>query len=230
MSLRVAFDLDGTLADMASVLRDRATALFGQPDAVDPVSLDQAADDPAPAGMPASPSLTAAQQRQVWDEVRRIDDFWTTLPELEPGAVSRLAAVALARRWEVLFITTRPASAGDTTQRQTQRWLEAHGFQLPSVYVLQRSRGRLADVLQLDAVVDDREEQCLDVAMDSKARPVLIWPGDRPLPDHLSRMGIHAVPAPSAAIAYLERLDDGRTGPSVARTIRRWLGRDEPAP
>ena len=95
---------------------------------------------------------------------------------MEPGAVAYLAAIAAERRWDVLFVTTRPASAGDTTQVQSQRWLETHGFPRPSVYVVKGSRGKIAEALQLDAVIDDRPENCLDVVVESTARAILVWP------------------------------------------------------
>ena len=100
------------------------------------------------------------------------------LPEIAPGIVARIARTAEERRWEVIFLTTRPLVGGDTVQRQSQRWLAAHGFAMPSVFVVQRSRGRVAEALELDAVVDDRAENSLDVALDSKARAILVWPGD----------------------------------------------------
>jgi len=93
----------------------------------------------------------------------------------------------------VIFLTKRPASAGATAQVQTQRWLEARGFPLPSVYVVQRSRGRIADALGLDFVVDDAEN-CLDVVLDSKARAILVWREDeKNLPPAARRLGIGVV-------------------------------------
>ena len=40
---------------------------------------------------------------------------------------------------------------------------------MPSVFVMNGSRGKLAAALHLDAVIDDRSENCLDVVVDSKA-------------------------------------------------------------
>ena len=240
MSLRVAFDMDGTVADMHAVLRQERERLFGPPaprETPAPGSgpAGNPSDAPAAAGSSETPvvdalQLTARQQSQLWERVAAIENFWNTLPELEPGIIARIAETARKRRWEVLFITTRPPSAGDTTQLQTQRWLQAHGFPLPSVFVVQRSRGKLADALQLDAVVDDRPENCLDVAIDSKARPVLVWHG--PLdtaPAGLRKMGVRPVTSISAALELLERMDDERKESPVVRTIRRMLRRDSPA-
>lgn len=231
MSLRVAFDMDGTVADMQTVLDREAARLFGErvPEAGAGTAVGrETGETPAASGAAAlrEPRLSAAQQSRLWERVRGIENFWTTLPEMAPGIVARIAETASRRRWEVTFITTRPACDGETTQRQTQRWLETHGFALPSVLVLQRSRGRLADVLQLDAVVDDRPENCVDVASDSQAMPILIWNGEAgSVPAGFTRMGVTPVASIGDALALLERLDDDRGSSRVTRTIRKLLKR-----
>jgi hypothetical protein len=146
MPLRVAFDLDGTLADMVTVLRKEAEQLFG-------AEAMPKAPAPEPDAGPAEPEskkvmdelhLSAKQQMRLWEHVRDVENFWCGLPEVEPGIVARIAQTAAERRWEVIFLTTRPLCKGETTQLQSQRWLEAHGFPLPSVFVVQRSRGKIA--------------------------------------------------------------------------------------
>jgi uncharacterized HAD superfamily protein len=235
MPLRVGFDLDGTVADMHYALRREAVALFGedvlrkaasasgqpQRDTADSTTKTDGDDNPAMLEL----HLTARQQSQLWDHVKKIVNFWSTLPELEPGIISRLAKTAAARRWEVIFLTTRPSSAGDLVQLQSQRWLEAHGFQYPSVYVVHRSRGRIADALQLDAFVDDRPENCLDIAVESKAKVVLIWHGDpKDFPAGAKRLGVRAVTKISEAITLLEQFDDVRAQPSLTRFLKKAIG------
>jgi hypothetical protein len=237
MSLRVGFDLDGTVADMYSALRREAERLFGR-DALtraarsrEPMKPNQtepkAGKDQDPEDNPAMTELhlTARQQMQLWEHVRTVENFWTTLPEMEPGIIARLAQTAAARRWEVVFLTTRPSTAGETTQLQSQRWLHAHGFEFPSVFVVQRSRGRIADALQLDIVADDRPENCLDIAVESKAKALLVWTGDPQLiPKGADRLGVRAVRSISEALRVIERFDEVR-GAGVLRSIRRMLGR-----
>lgn len=221
MSLRIACDLDGTLADMDAALQAEAEKLFG-PKVDLRASLRTRAEGSPSAESPhptaAMPSMQAAvssqsggvrlstrQQRQLWAHVREVDNFWLSLKEIEPGVVQRLARIAATYGWEVLFITTRPPSAGDTTQLQSQRWLETHGFALPSVYVVSGSRGRVASALTLDAVIDDRPENCLDVATDSSARPILVW-RDSPdaVPSGAARLGIDVVFSVGEALEQLE--------------------------
>jgi phosphoglycolate phosphatase-like HAD superfamily hydrolase len=217
--LRIAFDLDGTLADLRSALDRIAEELFPQALGESPAKAglhEGSATTPANAGVheerdsdagalapeeeqlepPELKLLSRRQQQQIWDTVRGTTNFWETLGETEPGIVARIAAVAEERRWEVLFITQRPSADGDTTQRQSQRWLAAHGFPMPSVYVLSpnASRGQVATALSLDVVVDDRSEQCLDVKLESKARAFLVArDAASPVAPNARRLGIEVV-------------------------------------
>ncbi len=233
MSLRVAFDLDGTIADMHAVLDKIAEQLFGPlpPATAGPSATE---DDPTVeseiTSTAAERHLTTKQQMRLWEEVKSLDNFWKGLPELEPGIVARIWDLVITRRWEVIFLTTRPVVAGETVQLQSQRWLEAHGFLLPSVFVVQRSRGKVADALHLDAVVDDRPENCLDVAAESKARPILIWPGDPSLvPPGAKGLGIRIASSIGEAVDVLEVMDDGQKQSGVVRSIKKLFGRETPA-
>jgi hypothetical protein len=224
MALRIAVDLDGTLADMDAALQQEAERLFG------PLAESADVAEPGPAGqapVTAAPGirLSDRQQRRLWTRVREIENFWFSLPEIEPGAVARLAAAAAAHEWDVLFITTRPSSAGETTQLQSQRWLQAHGFELPSVYVVSGSRGRIATALTLDAVIDDRPENCLDVATDSNATPILVW-RDSPdaVPPGARRLGIQVVHSIAEALQHLESAAEGNERPGIMGRLRAMLG------
>jgi len=215
MSLRLGFDMDGVLADLDSALAREALRLFpgvdigrgAEPARPDPVA-GPSATAPAEAGpgevSPSSLRLTARQERQLWEAVRGIENFWETLEETEPGIVAHLARTAEARRWEVMFLTSRPRTAGDTVQVQSQRWLTRLGFRYPSLFVVSTSRGRIAHALDLDVIVDDRPENCLDVSIDSKARAILIWRGDESgVPASARRLGIGGVPSVAACLDLL---------------------------
>jgi hypothetical protein len=230
MPLRVAFDLDGTIADMQRVLRDEAERLFSRPASPERAPSQSAANEDSPTGgVREDVALSRAQNTQLWEYVKGVENFWNALPEIEPGIVARIAAAASAHRWEVIFLTTRPVVAGETVQVQTQRWLSAHGFAFPSVFVVQRSRGRIADALELDAVVDDRPENCLDVAIDSKATAILIWHGNQQkAPRGLDRLAIKVVPSISEALQLLIKID-GQRQPSMARTLRKLFRKETTA-
>lgn len=232
MPFRVAFDLDGTIADMQLALQQQAKRIFASKSRKQADS--NALPDPESEGSEASKvmeemHLTPRQQRRLWAHVKTIPNFWEGLPETDPGIVARIAETALARRWEVIFLTTRPAVAGDTTQIQSQRWLVTQGFTLPSVFVVRHSRGKIADALELDAVVDDRPENCLDVAVDSKARSVLVWHGDLDAPPPgLQRLGVRVVDTITAALAFLIDLDNVKNDTSVVGSIKKLFAGDQP--
>jgi hypothetical protein len=261
MPLRVAFDLDGVFADMEGELVRQAQLLFGEqmtrrlqertgdgapqstgsgpaarPAADSDKPADSAADGEAPGELDSAPpiirlQMTTRQQRRLWHHVETIETFWEALKEIEPGVIARLAAVATERKWEVIFLTKRPATAGATSQVQSQRWLESKGFALPSVYVVQGSRGRIASALGIDFVVDDRPENCLDVVVDSKARAILVWREDeKQLPTAARRLGIGVVKSVDEGLAILAKIDlPSPEKPRVVDRVMQLLGLKEPA-
>jgi hypothetical protein len=214
MSLRLGFDLDGVLADMNSALVREALKVFPGLDLESGETRTRTPDPETPEGEPGETAplslrLTERQERQLWDAVKEIPNFWETLDETEPGIIARLAATAAARRWEVIFLTSRPRTAGDIVQVQSQRWLSRHGFALPALYVVSTSRGRIAQALGLDVVVDDRPENCLDVAIESRARAILIWRGDEnAVPASARRLGIGGVTSVAACLDLLVAADE----------------------
>ncbi len=151
--------------------------------------------------------LSSRQMQRLWNHIGQIENFWSSLAEIEPGSVARFAALTSLHRWEVIFLTQRPVTAGDTSQLQSQRWLQAHGFTLPAVYVMSGSRGRLASAFGLDAVLDDRADNCLDVVAESKAKPILIWRGaPEAVPPGAARLGLTPVFSFAAALQRLEEM------------------------
>ena len=232
--MRLGFDLDGTLADMQGALAREARELFPQ---VDPEALPRSAmPDAAPASpesgdsngdepQPAPTRLTARQQQELWRAVRARVNFWETLDEIEPGGLARLARLVRDRKWEVIFLTSRPETNGDSAQLQSHRWLVAHGFPTPSVFVVHGSRGKIAAALQLDVIVDDRPENCLDVAIDSSARAVLVWRGDEDkVPASARQLGIGAVTSIGECLDILEQLEAAGTGTGIVDRLKRLLG------
>jgi uncharacterized HAD superfamily protein len=215
VALRIGIDLDGVLADMSAALDDHATRLFGPVSSTSaPEPAAEAEPSVAPAPEADKPSLqlkrrlTTRQHRLLWRHVRRVEGFWELLDETEPGIVARLAALASQRRWEIIFLTKRPTTAGLTTQMQSQRWLAAKGFELPSVYVVTGSRGLIAAALSLDVVVDDRPENCLDIATDSKARVIAVVRPTEPPPMFLKSTGIDIAASADEWLKRLVELDE----------------------
>jgi hypothetical protein len=230
--LRIAFDMDGVLADMHAALAIEAERMFGEQGQSTVYALEEAIEQepPAPPPVPRLPgplTLTARQSERLWQRVAETDNFWDRLAETEPGIVGRLARVANERRWEVLFITQRPQTRGATVQKQTQVWLRRHGFDLPSVYTTRGSRGAIAQALHLDVVVDDRFEGCVDVAGESSARPVLVWRGpDEGVLARARRLGIVVVRSAGECLDLLEKAELRRPSePGLMSRLRHALRR-----
>jgi len=247
VSLRIAFDLDGVLADMESELIRQAAAVFGEamtqklqeraqerdPQSDTNAAADDTPDAPSTATLAGTTpplvrlDMTARQQRRLWHHVGTLDNVWEALTEIEPGAIARLAAVASEHRWEIIFLTKRPSTAGATAQLQSQRWLQSKGFPFPSVYVVQGSRGKIAAALGLDIVIDDRPENCLDVVTDSKARAILVWrESAEALPTAARRLGIGVVRSVNECLDILTTVGGQQDGQdtNVLSRIKRMLG------
>ena len=233
--MRLGFDLDGTVADLQGALAREARRVF--PD-VDPGSLPRSLSSERqpeePESTPAESSdqpdfamsaLSSRQQRELWSLVCSRENFWETLDEIEPGALRRLSDLARQRRWEVIFLTSRPETQGDTAQLQSHRWLKARGFDCPSVFVVHGSRGKIAASLNLDVLVDDRPENCLDVAIDSQARAVLVWRGgEDKVPGSARQLGIGAVTSIGECLDILEMLDRNEDEIGLVERFKRLLG------
>lgn len=233
--MRIAFDLDGVLADLHTPFVAQATRLFPRldPRVLGAADIGASPDDtnrPAartPSVLPPVREVVLSQteSRDVWRALAAKRDFWETLAECEPGMIARLSGLVEQRGWEVLFITSRPISAGRSVQRQSQRWLRRHGFELPSVYVVHGSRGQIASALQLDVVVDDRPENCLDIVLESRAGAILLWRGDAGrVPASAKRLGIATVDTVAACLDALAEAEDAGAASGLLDRLRRLFG------
>jgi hypothetical protein len=230
--MRLGFDLDGTVADLQGALAREARRLFpGVDPGILPRSIAPGGDAGAAAdeggGVPgfSMSALSARQQRELWDAAQDRVNFWESLDEIEPGSLARLSRLARALRWEVIFLTSRPETRGDTAQVQSHRWLTARGFELPSVFVVHGSRGKIAASLKLDVVVDDRPENCLDIAIDSTARALLVWRGgEDTVPGSARQLGIGSVRSITECLDILETLDTGGEEAGLVNRFKQLLG------
>jgi hypothetical protein len=194
--LRVGFDIDGVLADFRHAFRRAAQHALGR-----------AVDDPA--GAEGPDAMTAGDMKRVWDAIARTPQWWLTLQAYEPAEIARLFAISRERRWEVYFMTTRPPSAGETPQFQTQWWLESNGFHLPSVLTVPGSRGELANALRLDVFVDDQVLNCVDVIAASKAKAIcLMRDNDVAAREQALGRGIAVVPTLREAVGAVLGLEE----------------------
>jgi hypothetical protein len=231
--LRIAFDVDGVLADFAATYHDIEVRLFG-PESIDGLSYRH--DEPASVAaadlsMPRDVSTQRDVKRRqrsraaVWQVITTTRDFWAGVQPIDPDAVRRLHRLSIENHWEVFFITRRPPTRGDTVQRQTQRWLCDQGFEMPSVIVLNGSRHAFAATLCLDYYVDDNTTNCVDVTAGSPARSILIVDhGNSTVLANARRLGIATARNIVAALDILEDTTAARPGQHMLNQIARLVG------
>ena len=240
--LRIGFDMDGTLADLSSAYAEVEERLFGPIDVVHeqpaPEEREQEQHQEEGTAPPAatnnynpppqprrSAERRASRREKVWKAIEATPNFWTTLKPIDPGVITRLHQLTADYHWEVFFITQRPATAGRTVQWQTHTWLVQHGFAMPSVIPLSRSRGKAAAALQLDYLVDDSPQNCVDVLSDSCARAILLVDDDDPIAESSARrLGIGTARSIGAALDLLVQATEARNNPSLFDKLRKLVG------
>jgi hypothetical protein len=228
--MRIGFDMDGVLADFASAFYVLEVHLFGPGASRRAVRPEDEAETPPSAsleipGEPVSARESRRRHDAVWQLIKSTPDFWTMLKPTQEGAVRRIHDLTLQHRWEVSFITQRPATEGDTVQRQTQRWLIAQGFDMPSVLVIGGSRGAAAGALRLEYHVDDSAQNCLDVMSDAHARPILIVPPEDTVTARKARsLGIGVAGTIGECLDILDQASRGRQQPVVFQKLAAMVG------
>lgn len=228
MTVRIGCDMDGVLADFAKAYREVEVRLFGEGEhsrAANPEEERDPSDDAEVAPPRASAREMRRHSDRIWQAIRATPNFWTTLEPIDAGAVRRLHALMLHHRWEVFFITQRPATDGETVQRQTQRWLVDQGFDFPSVLVVPGSRGAAAAALSLDYHLDDSPTNCVDVKAESKARPILIVePDDTTAVVSARRLGVGTAGSIGDCLDILDKATSARSRPTVFEQLAHLVG------
>ena len=191
--LRLGIDVDGVVADFRTAFRAIAERELG----IAPDDIEN--------------ELSKPDVERLWRNVSAASNWWLDVPAYEPDQIERLYAQVRRARWEVFFMTSRPPSAGDSVQLQTQVWLERYGFYLPSVLTTPSgARGELARALRLDLALDDRLVNCMEIisASNAKALMILRAPSEPRAAETAEARGIGVVPTLGQALDAVERLDE----------------------
>lgn len=239
--LRIAFDMDGTLADLSTAYAEIEDRLFGpelaehERPAPEAREQEQHVEEGVAAAATTSDNRRVSERRsprsglrhrdRIWRAIESTPNFWTTLKPLEQGAVKRLYQLTGDHNWEVFFITQRPATAGATVQWQTHKWLVEQGFATPSVIPLSGGRGKCAAALQLDYLIDDTPQNCVDVLSDSSTRAILLVDPDDPLAESSARrLGIGTAHNIHEVLDLLVQATEARANPSLFEKLRKLVG------
>lgn len=230
MSLRIGFDMDGVLADFEAAYRQVELGLFGASASTRhqrvPTPEAEVALEARLAAQPR-PAVSNTRRLRIWRTIENTPEFWTTLDPIDPTVVPRLNDLAARHSWEIFFITQRPETVGETVQRQTQRWLVKQGFELPTVLVLKRSRGKLAEALHLDYMVDDSAKNCVDVISESAAKAILVLRHEQEhhaRPQKARNVGIGVVPSIAACLDVLDEIQRVQANPTLFQRVARMVG------
>jgi uncharacterized HAD superfamily protein len=194
MALRLGIDIDGVLADFRNAFRDTARECLHRE-----VMSDALSDN----------SLSHIDIDRVWNHIARRPNWWMTLRAYEPDEIAKLYLLARSNKWEVCFLTKRPASAGDSVQFQTQWWLEQQGFYLPAVITVPGSRGDLANALRLDLAIDDQFVNCAEIIAAGPTKAVLMLRDtNRAMQQHATDRGVGVVSTLADTLPILQQLHE----------------------
>ena len=100
----------------------------------------------------------------AWKASEGIRNLWSDLeplPSFDEETIELLRITIV--RHDVFFVTNRYDTPGASPMKQTKYWFAVNaGIQSPNV-LISKEKGPMASVLQLDAFLDDRPKNCLDV-------------------------------------------------------------------
>lgn len=159
--LKIGFDVDGVLADFNENFVKLVIKVTGR-------NLFPAWPFDIPTwNYPEYYGYTKAETTAVWNEIKRDAFFWQGLHEY-PGNSQVMAQVNEEERAhgsEIYFVTNR---MGVEVKAQTERWLSSrlssyYGNGSPTV-LISGHKGLVCRALELDVYIDDKWENCLDVA------------------------------------------------------------------
>jgi len=153
--MTLGFDIDGVLADFITpFLRLLETRTGSGP--IDPASIT----DP---NFIHHPFLTKEIIMECMETASYDPDFWRALAPL-PSPEQWRALDKLSRDHQIVFITHRWVRDTYDIHSVTCDWLRSQGVGNPVVHFTQEKKSVLVRELSIEFFVDDRHENCEDVA------------------------------------------------------------------
>lgn len=150
--LNIGVDVDGVLSDFTGGARKLMKQMFNGRPADDLVQTTWAFE---------SLGINAQEERQFWNKVDTIPNWWMNLGTLN---VDHGLLHALNNKHRVIFITNRKdAPVGYPIEEQTKIWFKrCFGLFNPTV-IISDNKGPVALGLKLDYFIDDRPKNYIDV-------------------------------------------------------------------
>lgn len=156
----VGLDVDGVVADFLNpFLRFVEKKTGGGPIAAESIT---------DLNFKGHPVLTEAIVEECMVAISHDPDFWNRLSSLlAPSEWQTLDG--LSRRDRLVFITHRYERETYDIRQVTADWLRKHGVGKPVVHCTQDYKSKLVESLGVKLFVDDRHENCRDVAEKTQA-------------------------------------------------------------
>ncbi|MGH7830354.1 MAG: 5' nucleotidase, NT5C type [Candidatus Binatia bacterium] len=158
--MRVGLDIDGVVADFLPCFLRIVEKKIGN----GPIAIDTITD----MSFKSYPHLPEKTVEECMVEVSHDPDFWQGIPPLisqeEWQALDRLSCEE-----RLVFITHRYERETYDINRVTCDWLRRHGVSKPRVYFTQETKAAHVKDLGVDLFMDDRHENCTDVAENTDA-------------------------------------------------------------
>ena len=160
----VGLDIDGVVADFLSPFLRFVEKKTGN----GPIPVETITD----LRFKGHPVLTEAIVEECMVAVSYDADFWHHLsPLLAPAEWEALDT--LSRQGELVFLTHRYERESYDIHQVTSDWLRKHGISKPVVHFTQESKAKLVEDLRVNLFVDDRQENCQEVAERTQATVIM---------------------------------------------------------
>lgn len=160
----VGLDIDGVVADFLSPFLRVVEEKIGN----GPIPPETITDF----NFKDHPILSEKIVYECMAEVSYDPAFWQTLSPLL-SAQEWQELDRLSRKEQLVFITHRYERETYDIHEVTCGWLKRHGIGRPIVYFTQESKAKLVDHLGVGLFVDDRHENCQEVAEKTAATVVM---------------------------------------------------------
>ena len=152
--MRIGIDVDDVCANFQKRFVALLHEMYGRP------SLDTAPVDWDWSNCQVSKEELAA----AWVKAADTNNLWAKLERL-PSFDAETADLLMEThiRHDVWFITNRFDTPGISPLKQTKYWLNRETLMKTPNVLIAKEKGPVATLLQLDAFIDDRPKNCLDV-------------------------------------------------------------------